>query len=86
MKTTKFASLLFFLISFSSLLNATALPEWQIVPNESTLTFTATQNGAPVSGQFKAFTGKIYVDPANYKESKIDIIVDISSLSSSMRI
>lgn len=64
-------------------LSAETLPEWQIVPAESNLTFTATQNGAPVSGEFKKFTGDILVDPANYQASKIHIIVDINSLYAS---
>jgi polyisoprenoid-binding protein YceI len=58
-------------------------PQWQIVPEESQLNFTATQNGAPVTGQFKSFTGQIFVDPKDYKSSHIDIIVDINSLTAS---
>ena len=56
---------------------------WEIIPKESSLSFTATQNDAPVTGEFKTFSGKILVDPQNYKNSSIDIIVDISSLSAS---
>lgn len=65
------------------LLTEAAVPQWQIVPNESQLTFTATQNGAPVTGQFKTFTGDIRVDPNDLKNSSIDIIVDINSISAS---
>ncbi|CEG58318.1 YceI family protein [Legionella fallonii] len=65
------------------LLSEAAVPQWQIVPNESQLTFTATQNGAPVTGQFKTFTGDIRVDPNDLKNSSIDIIVDINSISAS---
>ncbi|MFA5959591.1 MAG: YceI family protein [Tatlockia sp.] len=60
-----------------------AVPEWQIIPAESQLTFTGTQNGAPVSGEFKQFTGSIFVDPNDLKSSHIDIVVDINSLSAS---
>ncbi|RAP35714.1 polyisoprenoid-binding protein [Legionella quinlivanii] len=60
-----------------------APPSWEIVPAESQLIFTATQNGAPVSGEFKHFSGTILVDPADLKNSSIDIIVDISSISAS---
>ena len=56
-------------------------PVWQIEPAESQLTFAATQNGAPVSGEFKTFTGTILFDPNNLKNSNIDIIVDINSVS-----
>ncbi|HBD7060331.1 TPA: YceI family protein [Legionella pneumophila] len=68
---------------FTPLLTEAAVPQWQIVPNESQLTFTATQNGAPVTGEFKTFTGDIRVDPNDLKNSSIDIIVDINSISAS---
>lgn len=58
-------------------------PQWQIVPSESQLTFTATQNGAPVTGEFKTFSGTILVDPNDLKSSSLDIIVDINSISAS---
>lgn len=60
-----------------------AAPQWQIIPAESELTFTATQNNAPVSGQFKTFHGDIAVDPDDYKNGHIDIVVDINSISAS---
>lgn len=65
----------------SFLVEGRAQHEWQILPAKSTLTFTATQNGAPVTGQFTSFTGKILVDPANYQASHIQIVVDMNSLS-----
>lgn len=58
-----------------------APPEWQIVPGESELTFTATQNGAPVTGKFKNFTGDIHFDPYQLKASKVKIIVNMGSVS-----
>lgn len=65
-------------------LGASAAPsQWQIVPDESQLMFTATQNGAPVSGQFKTFTADLLVDPTDFKSSKIDVVVDINSLTAS---
>lgn len=67
----------------SVMVSAKGIPEWQIVPSESQITFTATQNGAPVTGSFKSFTGDIHVDPENYKTSTIHIIVDINSLTTS---
>lgn len=75
--------LLLLLLLIPILVNASALPEWEIVPADSTLTFTATQNNAPVSGQFKKFTGKIFFDPNNYKDSSTYIIIDMNSLSAS---
>lgn len=58
-------------------------PKWDIVSNESELTFTATQNEAPVTGGFKKFSGTILVDPADYKTGSIDIVVDMSSVTAS---
>lgn len=58
-------------------------PQWDIIPEESRLTFTATQNGAPVTGEFKQFTGTLLVDPNDLTHSSIDIVVDIHSLSAS---
>ena len=60
-----------------------AVPEWQIVPDQSNLSFTATQNGAPVTGQFKTFTGNIAFDLNDLKNSKADITIDVSSISAS---
>ncbi|KTD03770.1 putative YceI-like family protein [Legionella geestiana] len=54
---------------------------WKIIPEQSSLSFTATQNGAPVGGAFKHFNGEIFVDPDNYKASRIHIVVDMKSVS-----
>lgn len=58
-------------------------PQWQMLPSESQLTFSATQNGALVTGQFKTFTATIFFDPQTLKDSSIVVVVDISSLSTS---
>ncbi len=68
------------LVAISILAKATP-PEWQIDPSQSTLSFTATQNDAPVTGQFKTFRGDIFVDPNNYKASTVHIVVDMNSIS-----
>jgi polyisoprenoid-binding protein YceI len=60
-----------------------ASPAWQIVPNESTITFTATQNNAPVSGEFKSFTGEINFDPAQLDTNNVRIAVDMESVTTS---
>ncbi|MFA6303368.1 MAG: YceI family protein [Legionella sp.] len=54
---------------------------WTLVPEESQLSFTATQNGAPVSGEFKKFTGDFAIDLNDLPKSSMDVVVDISSLS-----
>lgn len=62
-----------------------AVPQWDILPKESTLSFTATQNGSPVSGKFTDFNGEIYFDPAQLPLSKIQIHVDVNSVNASYK-
>lgn len=57
------------------------ITSWKIIPNESTLTFTATQNGAPVTGTFKNFSGSINFDPTQLDKSSVKIIVNVGSIS-----
>jgi polyisoprenoid-binding protein YceI len=59
------------------------VPKWQIIPNESSITFTGTQNNAPVSGKFKKFTGEIAFDPNQLSASKVRIVIDMNSVSTS---
>lgn len=58
-----------------------AVPSWQIVPSESHITFTATQNDAPVTGEFKKFTGEIHFDPLQLNASRVKIVVDVASIT-----
>lgn len=60
-----------------------AVPAWELVPAESSLTFTGTQNGAPASGKFKKFDGEINFDPAQLNDSHVKITVDMNSVSTS---
>lgn len=61
------------------------LPIWQIVPDKSSLTFTATQNDAPVTGEFKTFSGEIHFDPKQLESSYLKIIVDMNSVTTSYK-
>lgn len=56
---------------------------WKIVPQDSILTFTATQNGAPVIGKFDHFTANIAFDPKQLNESHLEVIIDMNSVSTS---
>ncbi len=60
-----------------------ATPAWHIVSTQSSLTFTATQNDSPVSGEFKKFTGEVKFDPAQLSTSSAHIVVDINSITTS---
>lgn len=73
----------FFFLFFLNNIHADTLPEWTLAPNDSSISFTATQNNAPVTGTFKEFTATIAADPAHYQDSKVDVIVNINSLTAS---
>jgi polyisoprenoid-binding protein YceI len=82
--TTPFKhGLIFCLLIMTPLLAQAAMQQWVIVPSDSQLTFTATQNNSPVSGEFKSFGGEIKVDPEDLSSAKIVIDVNIDSLSTS---
>jgi polyisoprenoid-binding protein YceI len=67
----------------SPMLAIAAVPTWKIDPNHSSLTFTATQNNAPVTGSFKTFSGDIHFDPAQLAASNVMIKINTGSVSSS---
>lgn len=71
------------ILVFVSLMATAGVPAWNIVPNESSINFTATQNNSPVSGTFKAFTGDIHFDPAQLNASNVTITVDLASVTTS---
>lgn len=71
------------LVCFSYTVTAATPPQWDIIPEESVLTFTGTQNNAPVTGSFKKFSGEIFVDPEHYKASSIHIVIDMTSITAS---
>jgi polyisoprenoid-binding protein YceI len=57
--------------------------QWDMIPNESQLTFTANQNGSPVTGEFKTFAANLKVDVNDLKDSSIDIVIDMNSVTAS---
>lgn len=60
-----------------------ATPAWKIIPEKSSITFSATQNGAPVAGQFNTFTGDVTFDPMQLKDSHVQINIDMASVTTS---
>lgn len=70
---------------FISLSANAAVPAWEIIPEKSSITFTATQNGSPVSFEFKKFSGNINFDPAQLTTSHITILVDLNSVTTSYK-
>lgn len=71
-----------FLLMFISI---STYADWQVVPSKSKLKFTATQNGAPITGEFKSFSGQLKFDPNNLKSSQFYITVDTNSVSMSFK-
>lgn len=60
-----------------------AVTAWQIVPDKSHITFIATQNNAPVNGEFKKFDGTINFDPNQLDKSDVHVVVDMNSITTS---
>ncbi len=68
------------LILISPLANA-EVSTWQIVPDKSKISFTGTQNNAPVKGEFKKFSGDIHFDPNKLNESHVNMVVEMNSVT-----
>lgn len=62
---------------------AAEVPTWEITPNASTITFTAMQNNAPVSGTFDIFSGDIHFAPEDLNASHVMITVKTGSVHTS---
>lgn len=73
--------LLLLSIIFSS--PAQAATTWSILFDQSKIEFLANQDGTEISGFFKKFSGEIFFDKADLKNSKVAIDIDLTSLSSS---
>ena len=54
---------------------------WDIIREESALTFTANQEGTDFEGQFRAFDGMITFDPKTPEEGTARIIIDLNSVA-----
>jgi polyisoprenoid-binding protein YceI len=67
-------------LSFSAIAE---VPKWEIIKEKSNISFTATQNNAPVSGEFKKFDGEIHFDSAQLSLSNVTIVVYMDSVSTS---
>lgn len=74
---------IYFLLTLFFTTTISAAPAWKIVPEQSAIKFTAIQNDAPVSGEFKTFAGEINFDPADLQTSHVRIIVNLNSVTTS---
>ncbi len=76
------------LLATTFILPAIAFAEvtsWQIIPSDSAVRFTATQNSAPVKGSFSTVEGKINFSADDLKDSKVDIKIDMNSVHTSYK-
>ncbi len=60
---------------------APVLPQWTIVPDQSSLTFEATQQGAPFTGTFGDISGAIAFDPAKPEAGNGTVRIGMDSAS-----
>ena len=57
---------------------------WKPVPSPKSLSFTATQGGAPFPGEFKAYTAELCLDDKDPTKDKLRVDVDLNSVDSGM--
>lgn len=70
---------------FMPIIAKAAVPEWQIIPGESSITFTGIQNNAPISGKLEKFNGTIVFDPDQLSKSRVRMVIDMNSVSTTYR-
>lgn len=69
---------LFCVLSLSALAQ---VPHYTLNASKSALKFVATQNNAPIEGEFKDFSGDIRFDPEKLKESSVKVTVNMASVA-----
>ena len=70
---------------FTSMLIYAAAPSWVVETNTSKLNFTATQNNAPVSGEFTSFKSEIKFAPEELDSSQVHIVIATDSITTSYK-
>lgn len=74
---------LLLILLISSFLSAGALAaQFSVIPEESTVTFEATQNNVPVKGSFALYTADIRFNPGNMAENSASFEISLDSLKS----
>jgi polyisoprenoid-binding protein YceI len=80
MKNSMINTLLFLITGGLLLPAAHAVPEWQLVPAKSTLSFVFGQAGTDEKGQFRAYPSRLLFDPVALEQSGFDVTVDMKSV------
>lgn len=57
---------------------------WKPVLSPKSLTFTASQGGAPFPGEFKSYTASLCLDDKDAAKDKLQVDVDLNSVDSGM--
>jgi polyisoprenoid-binding protein YceI len=57
---------------------------WKPVPSPKSLTFTASQGGAPFPGEFKSYTASLCLDDKDLSKDKLQVDVALNSVDSGM--
>jgi cytochrome b561 len=79
---------IFFLsLIFSFFLNQemafASIKKWEILADESKIEFFATQDKSTINGSFKKFSGEIFFDKSDLKNSKIIVDINLKSVLAS---
>jgi polyisoprenoid-binding protein YceI len=57
---------------------------WKPVPSPKSLTFAASQGGAPFPGEFKSYTALLCLDDKDMTKDKLQVDVDLNSVDSGL--
>ncbi|HSN17357.1 MAG TPA: YceI family protein [Gammaproteobacteria bacterium] len=57
---------------------------WKPVPSPKSLTFTASQGGAPFPGEFKSYTAELCLGDKDPAQDKLRVDVDLNSVDSGL--
>jgi polyisoprenoid-binding protein YceI len=72
-----------FCVPLTAMAAVPSAPLWQIIPEKSHLTFTATQNNAPVEGEFSQFTAVIHFAADQLPTSSVTADIMLGSVQTS---
>lgn len=74
----RFYLLLLIFVAVSGAAQA-APPQWTIIPDQSTITFSGIQEGVPFQGKFGAFKGEIVFDENDLAASHAKILIETAT-------
>lgn len=60
-----------------------AAAQWNVVPAQSSISFSPDWNGEKIDGRFPKFTASIRFDPAKLAEARVDATIDLAAATTS---